>query len=79
MRITPVEKEQAPETVRPVYEALEKKFGRVTSFYKVLANWPEVLAGFTQMYDAVWAESKLPPNLKELAYLRTSILNGCEY
>ena len=36
-------------------------------------------AGFTQMYDAVWADSKLTPKLKELAYLRTSILNGCEY
>ena len=79
MRITPVEKDRATETVRRVYEGLEQKVGRVTNFYKVLANWPEVLAGFTQMYDAVWAESKLSPSLKELAYLRSSILNGCEY
>lgn len=79
MRIMPVEKAQAPESVRGIYDAIEQKAGRVSNFYKVLGHWPEVLAGFKEMYDAVWAESRLPQNLKELAYLRTSILNGCEY
>lgn len=79
MRIQPVEKEQAPEPVKRIYEALERDGGRVSNFLKMLAHKPDVLRTFNLLYAAVWAEGAVSPKLKELAYLRTSIVNGCEY
>jgi len=45
----------------------------------VLAYKPEILKSFMEFYEQVWREGKLPAATKELAYLRTSILNGCAY
>jgi alkylhydroperoxidase family enzyme len=42
-------------------------------------NKPELLRAFNQLYGVVWAEGALSAKLKELAYLRVSILNGCGY
>ena len=79
MRILPVEKDQAPDSVQRIYEALERDGGRVSNFLKMLAHKPDILRTFNLLYGAVWAEGALPARLKEMAYLRTSILNGCEY
>jgi uncharacterized peroxidase-related enzyme len=79
MRIEPLEKESAAETVRPLYEGFEKKTGRVLNMYKVMAHKPDVLGPFLDFYKQVWAAGALDPKIKELAYLRTSLMNGCAY
>lgn len=79
MKIEPLEKAQAAESVRSTYDALEKKMGRVINFFKVMAHKPNVLGPFLEFYSQVWAPGALSPKLKELAYLRTSLMNGCEY
>ncbi len=79
MKIQPLEKNQAGEAARPVYEKLEQKMGRVLNFFKVMAHKPNALGPFLEFYSQVWAEGALSPRIKELAYLRTSIMNGCEY
>jgi alkylhydroperoxidase family enzyme len=79
VRIQPVEQDQAPPVVQRTYAAIERQTGRVSPFYKMLGNQPDLLRGFNQLYGAVWAEGALPAKLKELAYLRVSVLNGCEY
>lgn len=79
MRIQPVEKDGAPDVVRRIYEALEQRTGSVSDFTKMLAHKPEVLRSFNQLFAAVMAEDTLPRRLKELAFLRVSILNGCAY
>lgn len=79
MRIAPVEKDQAPDSVKRIYEALEQRSGTVPPFFKMLAHKPDVLRTFNLFYAAVWAEGALSAKLKELAYLRASIMNGCEY
>ena len=79
MRISLVEKETAPDTVRRVYEGLEHAGRPVGNFYKVLAHKPDALRSFLQLFNAVMADGTLPLKLKELAYLRTSIINGCAY
>jgi alkylhydroperoxidase family enzyme len=46
----------------------------------MLAHKPAVLRAYNQLFGALFAEdSQLSPKLKELAYLRVSILNGCTY
>jgi alkylhydroperoxidase family enzyme len=79
MRIEPVERDQAGPVVQRIYDAIEKQTGRVSPFFKMLGNKPELLRAFNQLYGVVWAEGALAAKLKELAYLRVSILNGCGY
>lgn len=79
MKIEPLEKNKAAESVRPTYDALEKKMGRVLNFFKMMAHKPNALGPFLEFYSQVWAEGALPAKIKELAYVRASIMNGCEY
>jgi uncharacterized peroxidase-related enzyme len=79
MKIEPLEKEHAAEEVRPIYEGIEKKTGRVINMFKVMAHKPNVLGPFLDFYKQVWAAGALDPKIKELAYLRTSLMNGCTY
>ncbi len=79
MEIEPIQSDQAPETAREVYQAIERRTGRVATLYKMLAHKPEVLRTFDAFYQAVWAPGALESRLKVLAYLRASLLNGCAY
>ena len=79
MKIAPLEKNQVAEAAKRIYDALEKKLGRVINFFKVLAHKPNILGPFVEFYNQVWAPGALSPKIKELAYLRASIMNGCEY
>jgi alkylhydroperoxidase family enzyme len=79
MRIEPVERDQAPPIVQRIYDAIEKRSGTVSPFFRMLGNNQELLRAFNQLYGVVWAEGALAAKLKELAYLRVSILNGCGY
>jgi alkylhydroperoxidase family enzyme len=79
MRIDLIEKDSAPDVVRRIYEGLEHAGRPVGNFYKVLAHKPDVLRSFLQLSNAVMVEGALSLKLKELAYLRVSIVNGCAY
>ena len=79
MAIQPLEKEQAAASIHPIYDGLEKKSGRVFNMFKVMAHKPNVLGPFLEFYKQVWAPGALDPKIKELAYLRTSLMNGCVY
>lgn len=77
MKITLVEKENAG-AAKETLEKMEQR-GRVLNFFKAMAHKPDILNNFLGFYKAVWAKGELPAKTKEIAYLRTSILNGCEY
>ena len=79
MTIPIVERDQAAESVRPIYDKLGQKTGKVLNFFKLMANKPDVLRTFLDFYQAVWAPGSLSPKIKELAYLTASITNYCEY
>jgi len=69
MRIQPVERAQAAPIVQRIYDAIERQTGRVSPFFRMLGNKPELLRAFNQLYGVVWAEGALQAKLKELAYL----------
>lgn len=80
MRIEPVERDGAPAQVRRIFEAIEREGRPVTNLLRMLGHKPAILRAYNQLYGALFAEdSDLSPRLKELAYLRVSILNGCAY
>lgn len=78
-RISYVEKENAPDNIKAVYEQLESKFGVVPNVLKGMANSPELFMGFMPFLGAALGPSKVDSATKELAILTTTKLNGCSY
>ncbi len=78
-KIPYVEREDAPENIQGMYDALQKKFGVVPNVIKAMANSPQLLSGFMPFLGAALGPSKVSGDIKELAILTTSKLNGCSY
>jgi len=77
--VHPVAEENAAADLKPVYEGMKQRFGRMPNFFGVLAHKPEVLKTFLPFYAAVTGPGAVEQKHKELAYLKTSIVNACEY
>jgi len=77
--ISPVSKESAAAEVQPILDKLTHGFGKVPSFFGTMARVPEALATFVPFYAAVIEHGTVERKYKELAYLKTSLINGCEY
>lgn len=78
-KIAYVEKEQAPENIQAIYDNLQNMFGVVPNVIKAMANAPELLSGFMPYLGATLGQSQVSNDLKELAILTTTKLNGCTY
>jgi len=77
--VNPLPKEKAAPEVHEIYDALAKKFGKMPNFFGTMAHRPDVLKKFVPLYGAIINEGTVDPRYKELAYLKTAMLNGCEY
>jgi len=77
--ISPVSKEAAAPEIQPILDKLTQGFGRVPAFFGTMARVPEVLAHFIPFYSSVIEHGTVERKYKELAYLKTSLINGCEY
>jgi len=70
--------DQAAEKIRPIFEGIERKGGEVPNVLRVMAHNSEMLEGFLAL-NATLPKTKLDGKLRELAYIKTSELNGCAY
>jgi uncharacterized peroxidase-related enzyme len=77
--ISPISKENAAPEVHPILDKLTHGFGKVPSFFGTMARVPEGFATFVPFYAAVIEHGTVEKKYKELAYLKTSLINGCEY
>jgi uncharacterized peroxidase-related enzyme len=77
--IAPVAEDRAASEVKPIYENLKKNIGKVPNFFAMLAHKPEILKTFLPFYQAVTGPGAVEHKYKELAYLKTSTVNACEY
>ncbi len=75
----PLTNEQAPAELHKIYDQLQKDIGRIPNIFGVVARFPAALKTLIQFYDAVMNKGKIDAKYKELAYLKTSIINECEY
>lgn len=73
-----VSNQQAAEKVKPVFEGMEKKIGAVPNVFRAMAHNPEMLEAFLAL-NATLSKTQLDGKLRELAYIKTSELNGCDY
>ena len=77
--VNPMPAEQAAEDVKPIYDGLSTAYGKVPNMFAVMAHRPSVLKHFMPFYAAVMREGTVEARYKELAYLKASTVNGCEY
>ena len=77
--VNPIPAEQAAEDVKPIYDGLTKAYGKMPNMFAVMAHRPSVLKHFMPFYAAVMREGTVEARYKELAYLKASTVNGCEY
>jgi hypothetical protein len=77
--VNPLPKEKAAPELHETYEGMIKRFGKVPNIFGAMAHRPNVLKNFLPFYGAVMNEGTVEPRFKELAYLKTSLINGCEY
>ena len=77
--IAPLTKEAASEGVHAVYDRLKQKFGKIPNIFALTAYRPDALATFLPFFGAVMQGGTIEARYKELAYLKASMVNGCEY
>src|ERR1700692_2420383 len=77
--VNPLTKEQASPELQDTFEKLAARAGKVPNIFAAMAHRPAVLNAFLPLYKAVINEGAIEAKYKELAYLRASMVNGCEY
>jgi alkylhydroperoxidase family enzyme len=77
-RLPFVERDQAQPEVQEAYNKAQKAMGRVSNFVKLIANHANSLPGFLEWYPRL-REGALDIKLRQLAYVKASQLNGCNY
>lgn len=68
----------APEAARPYLEAAKKRMGFVTTLNAVMAESPELLAGYNALAE-LFGKSSLPVRAKHVVWITASVENDCEY
>ena len=77
--IAPLTKEKAAAEVQPIFDRLTQAFGNMPAFFATMARVPEALQHFIPLYGAVINKGSVEAKYKELAYLKTASINGCQY
>ena len=77
--INPVSKEKAAPELQEVYGKLTGANGFMPNFFGMMAHRPAVLQAFLPLYSAIINKGTVDARYKELAYLKTSLINACEY
>jgi uncharacterized peroxidase-related enzyme len=76
--VTYITNSEAGDKVKAVFEGMEKKIGSVPNVFRTMAHNPEMLEAFLAL-NATLPKTKLDGKLRELAYIKTSQLNDCDY
>ncbi len=77
--VSPLPKDKAASEVHGIYDSLSKTYGRMPNIFGLMAHRPDVLRKFLPLYSAVMECGTVDQRYKELAYLKTALINGCEY
>ena len=78
-RISRLDKDQVDEETAQDLRRYLKERGNVPNMFRTVAHRPEIFRTMIAHFRAVMNTGTVPAKLKELAIVRTSQLNGCEY
>lgn len=76
--LPPLTDEQASDEAKKMFDAINDNFGMVPNIFRTLGHNPAVLSAILELNNAV-QESDLPAKFRELVYLKSSQINGCDY
>ena len=77
--VSPLTREQTAPELQKTFDALAARAGKVPNIFAAMAHRPDVLHTFLLLYKAIVNQGTVDAKYKELAYLRASMVNGCEY
>ena len=75
--LAPLTDANASAEAKATFQNLQAKLGVVPNIFRTMGHAPEVLQATMALNAAI--QKELPPKLRELAYLKTSELNNCNY
>lgn len=78
-RLKPLGTEESDPSIRPDLEALERARGKVPNLFATLARRPGTMRAAAALLREVTAPGEVSVRLKEMAAVRVSRINGCDY
>ncbi len=75
--LEPVGDDPPSQTAKDIFERLHAKLKMVPNIFRTMAHAPEVLDATLALNGSF--QRGLDPKLRELAYLKASLLNECHY
>ena len=79
MRIERLDKSQVDPKTGEIYDHYLKERGNVPNMFRTVAHRPEIFRTLIAHFRAIMNSGTLGAKLKELAIVRTSQINRCEY
>lgn len=70
--------DNAPEAAKPTLKAAKASFGFIPNLQATVAESPELLAGYTALWD-LFAKTTLTPHEQQVVYLTSNFENECHY
>jgi alkylhydroperoxidase family enzyme len=77
-RLPYLDREQVPPDVQAVYDKMKKATGRVLNTFRLMAHHAHSVAPVVAWYGTL-REGALDLKLRQLAYVKASQINGCNY
>ena len=77
-RIRYLEKETAGPEQEKILTQLTQKSGKIANMWKLWGHSPHTLEAYMAFSKSL-VKTSLDPKLRELAYLKSSLVNGCAY
>lgn len=71
-------RDTAPAASKPVLDDVARSFGFVPNLQASMAESPELLAGYTALWD-LFAKSSLTPHEQQVVYLSANFEHNCHY
>jgi hypothetical protein len=79
MRLSGVDPENPPESVRPIFERSVKRYGRVISPNLIMAHRPQILTAASGLGREIDTSNVVEPRLKLIASVRSAQMIGCPF
>ncbi|MGB7949661.1 MAG: hypothetical protein WCH75_18415 [Candidatus Binatia bacterium] len=79
LRIKGINKDEAPEEVRRIFEAQEKQHGSILNTAKVYGLRPTIQQGVQALQAGILASGLIAADLRHLLCMKAASINGCPY
>jgi len=78
-RISRLTRDEVPVETGEIYDRYMRQRGNVPNMFRTVAHRPEIFETMIAHFEAILNTGTVPVKLKELAIVRTSQLNHCDY